>query len=298
MLRKRVFRVYLAIATCVLAAAIAYAADAPEKPSPPPTPYYENGDFCGTQRIFEQRFPNRYKAALEACPLEGPCDDPTTRDLNVPGPPTNPLIFRIKFNVFREDDGTNAATTVARIGWQMDELRADYAPYGIDFVETYEFIDDSQYRILDFSEEVGMKTTYADQPDKQCNIYVVNAPVNWGTFPWDPNATQAMGGIVMHEGSFGFQQSTLTHEFGHNFGLWHTHHGVDEVTTCGACYELADKSNGDVAGDFCSDTDPTPTSTGCHPPGGDDPCSATPWGPTDIQNFMGYFSVEPSWDIV
>ena len=41
---------------------------------------------------------------------------------------------------------------------------------------------------------------------------------------------------------------TMSHEMGHCLGLWHTHHGVDEVSECGSCYERADGLNGDITG--------------------------------------------------
>ncbi|MBD3298699.1 MAG: hypothetical protein GF341_08600 [candidate division Zixibacteria bacterium] len=255
--------------------------------TPAPDPF-SDGDFCGTQEIWEQRYPGAMETTGRACPINGQCDVAATRDASVPAPGAGPLIFRLKFNVFREDDGSNRAAGPNVIELQMDHLRADFAPYGIDFVHEIEYIDDTDYRYLEFSEEFGMKTTYADTPDSQCNVYVVEAPVNWGTFPWDPNATLAMGGVVMHEGSFGFEQSTLTHELGHNFGLWHTHHGVDEVTPCGVCYELPDGSNGDVAGDFCSDTRPTPTNNSCSPPLATDDCTGDPWLDPPTDNYMDY----------
>ncbi|GAB4315638.1 MAG: hypothetical protein Kow0074_03330 [Candidatus Zixiibacteriota bacterium] len=288
MLMKRLVAICAIIAIAATGISALTHAEQPENSVTPPPDPFPDGHFCGTQEIWEQRYPDAMKSNGRACPINGPCDIAATRDASVPGPGAGTLVFRLKFNVFREDDGTNHAASMTAIGWQMDHLRADFAPYGIDFVYEVEYIDDSQYRVLESSEEVGMKTTYADQPDSQCNIYVVDAPVNWGTFPWDPAATQAMGGVVMHEGSFGFEQSTLTHELGHNFGLWHTHHGVDEVTACGQCYEIPDGSNGDVAGDFCSDTKPTPTNNTCSGPQGNDPCSGLPWVDPPTDNFMDY----------
>ena len=247
------------------------------------------GTWCRTQEIFSQRYPDRYKS-IAACPLEGACDNVAERDAHIPVPGQPTLTIRLKFNILCEDDGSNCAATQAQVDGQMVQTNADYEDVGITFVYQTEFVNSSLYRSWADNEEFGMKTAFADQPDKQCNIYVtyVEGSYSFGTFPWDPNATGNMGGIVMTEPAFGFGEKTLAHELGHNLGLWHTHHGVDEVNLCSQCYETPDHTNGDIAGDFCSDTDPTPTNFNCGPPGGTDVCTGLSWGPTDPQNYMGY----------
>jgi len=248
------------------------------------------GTWCRTQEIFDARYPDRNNKDAQACPIEGPCDLVVNRDANIPNPGDPSLTIRLKFHILCNDDGTNCASTQAAVDAQMELTNQEYAPYGVTFVYETEFNNSTQYRSWADNEESGLKNTFADEPDKQCNIYVtyVEGSYSFGTFPWDNTALTNMGGIVMTEPAFGFNEKTLTHELGHCLGLWHTHHGVDEVTECGQCYERADNSNGDVAGDFCSDTRPTPTNFNCNDPSGNEPCTLTPWAPTDPQNYMGY----------
>ncbi|MFZ1684102.1 MAG: PKD domain-containing protein, partial [Candidatus Zixiibacteriota bacterium] len=57
---------------------------------------------------------------------------------------------------------------------------------------------------------------------------------------------------------------------------------------CSSCYEKVGTTDHDLTGDRCADTDPTPLSYSCSPPGGKDTCTGLSWGPTDVQNYMGY----------
>lgn len=245
-------------------------------------------DWCQTQPRWEAK--GQGGVAGPGCGL-GVCDTPATRDSWIPTAGTPIRSMRIHFNVFCNSDGTSCAASQASVDAQVVQLNSDFAPSKIQFCATTEFINDTTYRGFADSEEFAMKSTYADNPSSQLNVYVVNIQAGYlgvGTFPWDADALGNQGGLIIDDNWFGAGQKTLTHEVGHCVGLWHTHHGVSEVSACSTCYERADGLNGNTTGDLAGDTAPTPTNFNCSPPGGTDSCSATSWGATDPQNYMGY----------
>lgn len=253
----------------------------------------EPAEWCDTYENWVAKVGIQGGVAGEECPTQGTCDTPPVRDSWIPGPSTPIVTIHIKFHVFCNDDGSNCASSPSGVAAQMTQLNSDYAPYRIQFTESTEaeYINNSTYRDLALSEVVPMKNTYADDPAHQLNVYVADLPgglLGRGTFPWDPDALGNLGGIIIDESAFGAGENVLTHESGHNLGLWHTHHGVSEVFQCSACYERADGVDGDITGDLASDTPPTPTNFSCSDPSGDDPCSVTPWAPTQPENYMSY----------
>jgi PKD repeat protein len=248
-------------------------------------------NWCGTNTRWQAKLAMNPRKSPNACPEEGICDNPSTRDEWIPGASPNMIHVRLVIHILRNDNGSNPISTDALAQAQVTRLNQDYAPVGIQFDATINHVNSTAWRTLSESEIDAMKLTTAIQPDSQLNVWVtyVDFGYSFGTFPWDSDAKTARGGIVMgHFHWTGGANSTFAHEVGHCLGLYHTFNGVDEVSACGPCYESPGLADADLRGDRCKDTPPGPTTYNCSNTGGTDQCSGLPWGYTMPENFMSY----------
>jgi len=259
----------------------------------PAVPENPEGEGCYTQILYDLKYGQNKD--VNACSPMGACDDPGLRNSNIPDPADPLKYIRIYFHVFREDDGGNPAATEQNVADAVEDINGHYLPLRIQFEYEMRFINSTAYRYLNANNEFNqMKNAYAISPDSQLNVFVSSVHVDgsvssYGTFPWDGVALSNTGGIVMNNTQFPpYNDRTLTHEIGHNLGLWHTFHGVSEVTECGPCFEPPNHPENDLRGDFCSDTEPAPRNWSCGPYGGNDPCEDTPWGSNEWNNHMSY----------
>jgi len=242
------------------------------------------------------------------------CDEPAERDRWEPGTGTTDLTIRIKFTIFCQDEGLDeCAASIDDVLDAVGYLNNDFDDEGIVFAEAvierervwdprfYDFCGSGQQRASCLcddtcrtgcqSEELDMKTAYASSPDEQMNIYVVlhlyenTSYFGYGYWPWCEQATGTLGGIIIDGRCLGDQDcldligpppnKTLSHEMGHNLGLYHVFEGFDPSPPCHACYEGAectgvDPQTGEClnpdceeVGDFCCDTAASNNSASC-----------------------------------
>jgi len=269
---------------------------------------------CGTQEVFDWKVktgqiktPN---VSNSQCYLNQ-CDNPAFRD----AADLTPIVIRVAYTV-----GNNAISN-AQVDKMHAFLNTVYGSVGISFQNvktqfvTHKFgtsncipayMQDNYdwwYAIDSF------KTKFAINPATTLNIFVTcqvagtqGTLMGIATFPWDSNARQNTGGLWMNNVAMLESEQTLEHEVGHCFGLWHTFHGVNEVSACSVCYEVphpvqllaSDKSNG--IGDLCGDTLATPMDYYCTQPAGTSVCTSEKWSKynVDFDNVMGYAMLNPT----
>ncbi len=249
-------------------------------------------NWCGTQKRYELQLQREGidVSAAAGCYTNGPCDDPTVRDSWTPDENTPIVRIRLAIHSLANSDGSSAFTNAAAAQNAVNWLNQHYAPSRIQFDFIFDQVNNSDWRLLSEEEVDPMKNFSAVDPTHFLNVWVGNVTFGYsfGTFPFEADALKPTGGIVLGHFHWGGNFSTFAHEVGHCLGLWHTFHGVNEVTSCGSCYESVNAPDRNVIGDFCSDTPPTPIWYSCDSPSDMDPCSGLSWGNTQPENYMGY----------
>jgi hypothetical protein len=206
---------------------------------------------------------------------------------------------KIQWLVFKcADNWWQTATT--KIAEANYELNQNFKPVGVQFNSYISFYPctgskgDQDYNTIGEDEATSaiLLERGSNWRSEGSLMIVAGTPEqsNLGGFFYFPCGNSPCGSGFMNTLVVAKGQSTLTHELGHGFGLYHTFRGVSEVTTCSSCREIVAS---DTSGDYCQDTPPTEVNFKCVSPltGITDACDATKTSYTNpFKNFMSYGS--------
>lgn len=197
-------------------------------------------EWCGTIPTQEQiDYLNQNKAARQAFSY-----DIQERE---------PLQIPILNHIVRESDESGGLTTT-QLADAIQDLNDFYAAADMEFYEcdSVQYINNSNWYDFDKSEETNVLS--ASYKSGVINIYYFNDVTNgdkdlcgYASFP--PSVDR-----VMMKNSCTTNGTTLIHEIGHYFSVYHTH----GKSNCDTTDELVDGSNCATAGDDVCDTDADP----------------------------------------
>lgn len=211
---------------------------------------------------------------------------------------TAPLCIKLYFTVFAENNGSSRATLDSEIYRQLQNTVNQYAPHGICFVlGGIRQINNSDLNFQDIDTEESELDPYkvAGYLNVFVHLNLVAGQTQLNGTAYDiPNigAYISLVGSVLDEPNSG-NISTMAHELGHVFGLYHTFEksfGAESVSRTNACKDC------ELDGDFLCSTpaDPddnngylaTNTSDCVYSGTRLDECN-TPYMP-DVSNIMAY----------
>ncbi|MBA3707050.1 MAG: hypothetical protein H0W84_14445, partial [Bacteroidetes bacterium] len=164
--------------------------------------------------------------------------------------------YTIQIHIVRMDDGTGGVNVATVRNEIANWVNPYFAQVNATFVEcsAEQYINSTAYYSLSGDAE-GDAMAVANNVANVINIYFVNDPdgaCGWARFPWMLPAD-----YVVIANSCANNQSTIVHELGHYFSLYHTHEtafGAENVTrnSAGSCYDC------DTDGDKLCDTPADP----------------------------------------
>lgn len=162
----------------------------------------------------------------------------------------------VKFFIVRSDSGTGGADIVDLVN-ELDLVNDYYKFADIEFYQCgpEEYIDDSYFLNLSYASEDTLEDTYNEA--NVINIYFAptvrngsgNTICGFANFPWSSDD------LIVMDNSCATNSSTLAHEIGHYFGVYHTHSSVGGN-------ELVARTNCSTTGDQLCDTPADPSLSG------------------------------------
>lgn len=199
----------------------------------------------------------------------------------------SPVVVPVVIHIVRMDDGTGGIPVATVRSEIINFVNTRYASISVSFSECgpVNYINSTAYYNLSGDAE-GNAMSVANNVANVLNIYFVNDPE--GACGWARFTVDLPSDYIVIANGCADNTSTLAHEIGHYFDLYHTHE-----TSFGA--ECVNGTNCTTAGDLLCDTPADPTLTGnvsaapgCTYTGvGVDACSSSPYTPS-THNIMSY----------
>ena len=213
-------------------------------------------------------------------------DEAATR--YVPPAQRNPTLVPVTLHIARRTNGTGGLT-VAQWTAALNTMNNIYAPTNLQFFQCgpIDYIDDDNYYDYNSSQEAALRA--ATLVPNTVNIYTFNSVTSSGSgnslcgYAYFPGSHDV---VVMANGCF-TNGSTLSHELGHYYALYHTHQVSNNVQ------ELVNGSNCTFAGDRLCDTPADPqlssstVNSACVYTGNATDPNGDPYAP-DATNLMSY----------
>lgn len=195
--------------------------------------------------------------------------------------------LNVFIHIVRSNNGNGLSSSIRNTIVSL--LNSSYSDANIQFsLLGYDYIDNDDY--FDTLEDSELDLLFSE--NAHCNaidIYILGENTTFGA------AGRADGlfssAFIVH-GDF-YDTSTLPHEMGHCFGLYHTFHGTDPdagTDDPDRCAELVDGTNSDTCGDYIEDTPADPndfSGTSCTYNGTGTDVNGDSYNP-DPSNYMCY----------
>ena len=180
--------------------------------------------------------------------------DPPAWYFNTPRVFNNNSIYtlNIYIHVIRSSSGVGfnkeevAQTVITNLNGYYASAKINFYLLGSDYIDSDRYNNST----LSIYKEICKQNSHNNAID----IYVLSSGKNWN------NTTGIANGIVSSAcviQSTYYTETTVPHELGHCFGLYHTHHGTAKDSEGGKA-ELVNGSNSATAGDYMTDTPADP----------------------------------------
>ena len=162
----------------------------------------------------------------------------------------------VSAHIVRNNNGTGGLTN-SQLDDALDIVNSIYAPVDMVFqLCSVNEINDTDLYTFQTNEETELDNY---DVENTVNVYFFNSVHTVSGYSLCgysrlPGGSNPIDRVIMRN-SCTLNGSTLAHEFGHYFGLLHTH---GSSNACSSTNELADGSNCDVAGDYVCDTPADP----------------------------------------